>query len=243
LLGKSNSKLLYLKIQTLNLLAKVDSKRVVELQRTIAQFYQVTDQSSYPIDKYLAVTSIELEVKNRLAKEDADYQKIKSSNNPSDYESFFNDHPGSIHDMELRSKYNQILAQRKLEAQKAADQKWRDENLPRIKKYHSKGVAMTTVGSILMAAGIPMMTEGVILWEPYLRYGQGNPYVSVALMSAGVVATLTGIIILPVGIVSMHKAIKLKNQAKERGINLSYLPSFNYYSGGMALGGGLTVKF
>jgi hypothetical protein len=110
-LGSTNSKLLYLKIQTLNLLAKINPEKTTELKRSIAQFYQYTDQSSYPAEKYLNITTIEIELKEqeRMLKEqekqeEADFLKAKNTAGLDEFIAFAAKYPNSKYMVQLKEK-------------------------------------------------------------------------------------------------------------------------------------------
>src|SRR4051812_22860125 len=51
-LGTTNSKILYVKIQALDYIARVDTKKAATLKKLIDQFYRVTDAKNYPPEKY-----------------------------------------------------------------------------------------------------------------------------------------------------------------------------------------------
>jgi hypothetical protein len=57
-LGKPNSKILYLKIRALNFLWRNNFLFTRDLDSSLKSFYQITDKSNYPAEKYIEVVQI-----------------------------------------------------------------------------------------------------------------------------------------------------------------------------------------
>lgn len=266
-LGRSNSKILYLKIQTLDLLAKIDAKKTSELQNAISRFYQITDRNTYPRDKYMRVTSIEIELKERLANEESDFQKLKTSEDVGEYDAFFNNYPNSKYEAQLKPKYNQLLEKQKLKQQKAFEQNWKDRNLPLLKKYQSKGTAEVILGSILLPVGSAMLLIGClnspdltgskdplvftkyqyeysdehqVYFKRYDGYFHDEVFLY-SMISVGSAAVISSLFLLPYGCKHIKVAKKLKQEAKEKSIELSLLPALNFYQNNYSVG--LNLKF
>ena len=132
LLGASNSKILYLKVKTLDLLSKIDASRIKELQRAIAQFFQNVDQVTYPKDKYIEITTIDIDLKDRLGSEDEDYKKIRDFNNVNELENYLTKHPTSKYDGALRPKYDSLKQKQPSQghAMGPGNDQWVNEFLP-----------------------------------------------------------------------------------------------------------------
>jgi hypothetical protein len=113
LLNSTNSKLLYLKIEILDMMAKIDAYKVHELRRNIAQFFQDVDQNTYPKDKYMKITTILVDLNERIKSEDDDYKKIKNFTDISELELYLNKHPASKYDSEIRPQYNKLKEKQK----------------------------------------------------------------------------------------------------------------------------------
>ncbi len=138
LLGASNTKILYLKVKTLDLLAKIDASRIKELQRALAQFFQNVDQVSYPKDKYIEITTIDVDLKDRLGSENEDYKKIKDFNNISELESYLTKHPASKYDRQLRPKYDSLKQKQPTHGFSQGNDQWINEFLPVYTEYMDK---------------------------------------------------------------------------------------------------------
>lgn len=247
LLGSTNSKILYLKIQTLDLLFKIDMQKAQQLQAAINQFYEVTNPDNYPKEKYMNVTSIEIDLKRRLKAHEADYLKLKGTEDIGEYDAFFSNYPGSKYEAALKPKYNQLAEQKKIADRLAFEKNWKEKNLPLLKEYQSKGRAMVGIGSTFLIAGVGMVAFSTaelyfeftwpddkpktetVGWntydtEEYLLYSEELAYRFISMVSIGSATAVTGIILAPIGAKFINKSKRIKNEAKEKGIELSYTP-------------------
>jgi hypothetical protein len=230
LLGASNSKLLFLKIQTLNLLSKIDDSRLIQLKQVITQFYQSIDQNTYPKDKLMEITSIEIDANTKLTDEENAYKKTKASDNISDYERFFNAFPKSKYDAELRPKYNAFIQQKKDADQKALIEDWRSKNSSLMKKYNTVGKKLVISGAVITVAGGALVAYGIYAYTNTQGQFAYNPTLQPIVISTLVIGSsclTTGIILLATGGNYLHKSIKIKEEARKKNIDLSIAPILN----------------
>lgn len=263
LLGRSNSKILYLKIQTLDLLFKIDMKRAQPLEQAIAKFYSITNRNNYPQEKYMRVATIELELQERLAAEKSDFEKLKSSDEVSEYETFFSNYPGSSYEAQLKSGYNNALEKQKLIQQKVFEQNWKTKNLPLIKNYTRKGTAEVVTGAMLFSLGSAAAILGglnyatkngeeIIPKYNWTYYEHIDLYVKendthfkevffISSVSIGAAAALTGVILMPIGARHFKLAKKLRKEGRNQNIEISFVPELNPQLNNVGMG--LNLKF
>lgn len=119
ILGAPNPKTLYLKIQALNELTKNSSDKLSELKQALEKFYEIVNKDFYPTDKYLDITTIDLELREReqTLKENAKleelaFQKAKSSDNLAYVTLFLNSYPNSKFIPQLSDRINALREQK-----------------------------------------------------------------------------------------------------------------------------------
>ena len=127
-LGQTNPKILYLLIQSMNHLCKTSPLRIPEIKTALVKFFQIVDQKNYPYEKYLEVTTIDIDLKELeqklVEKEKMElpfFQRVRASNDDIMLDSFITIYPNSKYLPELRDRIN-ALEQKKQE-QKAAELK------------------------------------------------------------------------------------------------------------------------
>ncbi len=139
LLGGPNQKTLYLKIYALNELTQNSSSRMTELKQALETFFDIVDKNTYSTEKYLEITNIFLEQKEREQKmkeeaqaeealfkeeaqaEEALFKYVKESTNLDDVNGFLNRYPNSKFIPQLGDKINALrerTEQRRVEEEK-----------------------------------------------------------------------------------------------------------------------------
>lgn len=110
-LGSTNTKILYLKIKTLDMLAKVDGNSATDLQLTLSTFFKLADKNTYPQYKYSEMVIIKVDLMQKLQEEEDAYLKAKNSKIVSDYNAFFSQYPTSRYVQELKnsSQYQEFV--------------------------------------------------------------------------------------------------------------------------------------
>ena len=111
-LGSTNSKILYLKVNALNNLFIEDKKYLPELNTALSKFFEVTDKTTYPEEKYSEIINIKLDIPDKTKKREelySAYSKLKSSNNTGEFEDFFKKYPSSKYEEELRILYDKLF--------------------------------------------------------------------------------------------------------------------------------------
>ena len=230
-LGTTNSKILYVKIQALDYIARVDTKKAATLKKLIEQFYRVTDAKNYPPEKYQRILVIEQDMKNWAPSEDNDYKKLRGSTVATDYEAYFAKYPNSRYNAELRAKYNELQQQAKAPQQAAAittppSNAWvstqaqshgtttrGSDNEELARKIKRASRAELATGVLILYSGLGMITLGALTLVDgeYSPYGL-DPTVKGALyIAGGALTTAGGITLLTFGAKNKRKAKNLRN--------------------------------
>lgn len=76
ILDTTNSKILYLKINTLNHLAEINYNYLLKLDENIITFFKITDANTYPQEKYLDVINIQMDWKKKKEQEQKDFNAL-----------------------------------------------------------------------------------------------------------------------------------------------------------------------
>ena len=233
-LGKTNPKLLYLKVKTLDMLTRIDFKKAEQLKQTTSSFLTLTNKATYPADKYQEVLGIDFETKQKIQKEEADYNNLKSSEKLADFEAFNIQYPQSKYSQRINDKYKELKDRQKLTLARKLEDQWKAENLKTYKKYRA-------VGGILAGTGIPCLAGGAAMtiggWIGYYSrdgyYGGSDPYswdevdertanTQILVGSIGPVLFVYGMVGTIVGSIRLQWARSIKADAKAKGINLSF---------------------
>ena len=232
-LGKTNPKLLYLKVKTLDMLTRIDFKKAEQLKQTTSSFLTLTNKATYPADKYQEVLGIDFETKQRIQKEETAYNSLKTTENLAEYDDFFAKYPNSKYQSSLKDKYDQLKTKRKADLTRKFEDEWKAANL---KTYKRKKAA----AGILLGTGVPCMATGMVLtivgWvgyttdsysDSYGSYGYDKYYfdkrqkADLTMGIIGPIIAVYGIVGLAGGIANSVRAKAIKRDAKEKGIKLS----------------------
>ncbi len=140
-LGQTNPKILYLLIQTLNQVSKTYPSRIPELKLALSKFFQIVDSKTYPAEKYLEITTVDIDLKDRERKmlekekmEEQFFEKVKASTDDYTLESFMNTYPNSKYIPQLRDRINAL--EQKKQQQKVVEEK---KNQEKAKSVHPDG--------------------------------------------------------------------------------------------------------
>lgn len=152
-LGQTNPKILYLLIQVLNQSSKTNPNRIAELKQSLAKFFQIVDSKTYPAEKYMDITTIDIELKERERKlqekekaEEQFFERVKTSTDDYLLESFLNTYPNSKYLSQLRERIDGL--QQKKQAQKEAEARMDREKAKSVSPngfYLNLGFALQTL--------------------------------------------------------------------------------------------------
>lgn len=128
LAGGANSKSLYLKIRALDHVAASDPTYQPQLSSAMDRFFEVTDKSLYPQEKYAEISAIYNKRKgggvattttaapatvaaptNKNAQEAADYEKAIKKNTKEAYKEFLDTYSYTPHYAEIKRRYQEIV--------------------------------------------------------------------------------------------------------------------------------------
>ncbi len=168
ILGGPNPKTLYLKIQALNELTKSSSDKLSELKQALEKFYEIVNKDFYPTDKYLDITTIDLELREReqtirenAKLEELAFQKAKSSDNLAYVTLFLNSYPNSKFIPQLSDRINALREQKEQvrieEEKKALEAK---KNAKPNGFYMGLGFALQTLQNLERPLGVNFMAKG-----------------------------------------------------------------------------------
>ncbi len=121
--GGANSKSLYLKIRALDQLAASDASYVPQLTSSMDRFFEVTDKSLYPQEKYAEISAIYSKRKgstttapatvaaptSKNAQEAADYEKAVKKNTIEAYKEFLDTYSYTPHYAEVKRRYQELV--------------------------------------------------------------------------------------------------------------------------------------
>ena len=113
-LGSTNSKILYLKINILNNIYSKNGEHLSGLKFALDKFFEVTDKSVYPAEKYSDIVNIKIELADKIKEQEqmqVEYIKLKKSTSASEFESFFKKYPASSYEAELRIIYDKLQSE------------------------------------------------------------------------------------------------------------------------------------
>ncbi len=80
-LGKTNSKILYFKINILKVEFEKSNSFYIELQKQIKQFFTITDKTTYPSEKYFDILRLQSDIENIKTKDSLESNKILNNGN------------------------------------------------------------------------------------------------------------------------------------------------------------------
>lgn len=129
LLGSTNPRLLYLKIEAYDKLVPADWSFTEYERAALGDFFNTVDKAKYPKEKYLEITNLSIDLKDKMTRYEQDYTVVSGSNNLSDYTAFFAKYPNSKHAKELKPGYDELVSEQqkekkdKDEADRIAEQK------------------------------------------------------------------------------------------------------------------------
>ena len=180
-LGQTNPKILYLLIQTLNQVSKTYPSRIPELKLALSKFFQIVDQKTYPAEKYLEITTIDIDLKDRERKvlekekmEEQFFEKVKASTDDYTLESFMSIYPNSKYMPQLRDRINAL--QQKKQQQKVVEQKISEEKAKSVNPtgfYLNLGFALQTLEQLTDGPmAVSYLAKGVTLdfGSKFFRY-------------------------------------------------------------------------
>lgn len=123
--GGANSKSLYLKIRALDQVATADPSYLPQLNSSMDRFFEVTDKSLYPQDKYAEISAIYNRRKggtaapttpvtvaaptSKNAQEAADYEKAVKKNTLEAYKEFLDTYSYTPHYAEIKRRYQELV--------------------------------------------------------------------------------------------------------------------------------------
>jgi outer membrane protein assembly factor BamD (BamD/ComL family) len=146
LLGATNSKVLYMKANVYNALMAKDWSYSTQLKGTLQQFFDITDQSKYPQDKYLDMVTLNLDLKTKIEQYESEYAAVRNSSNKAQIKGYINKFPNSAHAMKSSPKSKQLEAREKeIERTRSIDA-IASKHRPIIKKRLTKGIVCLIVG-------------------------------------------------------------------------------------------------
>lgn len=171
-LGQTNPKILYLLIQALNQSSKSNPSRIAELKLSLAKFFQIVDSKTYPAEKYMDITTIDIELKDRELKlrekekaEDQFFERVKASVDDNLLESFLNTYPNSKYLPQLRERIDGL--QQKKQAQKEAEERINREKAKSVRPngfYLNIGFALQTLEQLTEGPmAVSFLARGVTL--------------------------------------------------------------------------------
>ena len=123
--GGANSKSLFLKIRALDQLANSDPSYLPQLNSSMDRFFEVTDKSLYPQEKYTEISNIYSRRKggtattaapatvaapiSKNAQEAADYEKAVKKNTIEAYKEFLDTYSYTPHYGEIKRRYQELV--------------------------------------------------------------------------------------------------------------------------------------
>jgi hypothetical protein len=119
-LGETNSKILYLKINSLKHLADSSHMFYKQLNEGIDNFFLITDAKTYPQEKYMDIIGIQLDWKTKSQNELKEYSLLNDKSSITEYSSFLTKYPWSPHRSIVEQKMN-IHVIEKQRLQKTSD--------------------------------------------------------------------------------------------------------------------------
>jgi hypothetical protein len=156
-LEKTNSKILYLKIQILNAQFSSSPAPYVPLKNALTQFFQITDKNNYPQEKYIEILRLQSDLSDFKRKDSIASQNLLADGSLTSLSAYINSTPNSLYYSQLNSKraqeqakadeVNRIVHQNKVNNRIA---ELNDKLIPRAKR---KNTRHKILGSVLMAAG------------------------------------------------------------------------------------------
>jgi hypothetical protein len=218
LLGATNSKVLYLKANTYNALLANDWTYNTKLSMTLKQFFEITDQSKYPQDKYMDMVTLNLDLKSKTQEYESDFLNVKNSSNEAQITSYIKKFPKSAHSLELAPKANQLEAREKEVERRNALSAIADKHRPIIKKRLTKGVVSLSLGN---AVFIPL-GAGLVYYAYNLP--PGNSDAAIASYVVGGSCFLTSYILDLIGVKNMIYYGKEVKKMKAEQSAISFTP-------------------
>ncbi len=179
-LGQTNPKILYLLIQTLNQVTKTYPSRIPELKLALSKFFQIVDSKTYPAEKYLEITTIDIDLKDRERKmlekekmEEQFFEKVKASTDDYTLESFMSIYPNSKYMPQLRDRINAL--EQKKQQQKVVEQKKSEEKAKSVNPsgfYLNMGFALQTLNQLKNGPlAVSFLAKGVSFDIGNLHFG------------------------------------------------------------------------
>ena len=237
LLGKSNTKILYLKVSVYDKLLLGNWRYNTDLQKAIDDFFAIVNKAEYPETKYMEMTRISLQLAESKSKYESGYNTSKNSKNMENMQAYINKYPGSIHATDIQADYNKLLKMQKI-------QEFESYKSSAMKDYHKKygsGVAMITFGTTFLAIGTVLIVDGAQYKTVYQFVGgettREYPTKSKIEFCAGSLLMAASIPLLVLGPLRISKALNIKRGLVTREAELSFNPVINPLAGNVALNG------
>lgn len=104
-LGSTNPKILYLKIQNYQRLIKTDWNEYENLRSSILNFFELVDKSTYSPDKYLEISAISMNIKEKKNKYEADFLRLSEGKDFLGFKTFIIEFPNSDYALKLQTIY------------------------------------------------------------------------------------------------------------------------------------------
>jgi hypothetical protein len=158
-LGSTNPKILYLKIQNYHRLIKMDWNEYENLRSSILKFFELVDKSTYSPDKYLEISAISMNVKEKKNKYEEDFLRLSEGKDFLGFKTFLSEFPNSDYALKLKTVYqlniNQEQAQIERQSYSQKVDLIKDSYKYKLKKRSGRTIALfaltgtyTLLGSI-----------------------------------------------------------------------------------------------
>jgi len=231
-------------------LFRSDWSNAVRLRATLNQFFQITDQSKYPQEKYMDMVNLSVDLKTLEANYENDFTAVKNSNNLNTINKYCQTYPKSAHAEELKPIIASLQAKEQQQEKSQHSAEVRSMYMGTYKKKLSSGIAQTVVAGVFIPAGIGMLAGAGSLEQTYTATDPytGRTYSGTDVSAEEIVCytlgalTLTGGIVLGItGPITIKNAMVLKRKMKREEANVSFYPMMQPHL--MAFGGGVKIKF
>lgn len=107
-LGKTNSKILYLKVNVLKAQFAKNSNHYQGLKSTINQFFKITDKSIYPEEKYIEIVRLQSEIEEFVKSDSVISNKLLSQTDLNGIKHYLSIRPNTFYSSKLNIKLAEL---------------------------------------------------------------------------------------------------------------------------------------
>jgi len=261
-MGEKNINVLYAKIMILHKIDSTTGEFQEDLRSSLDMFFVIVDTKNYPAVKFDEVTGISTSLNLELKEEKEQFEVAKSEGTVDAYNYFLSRYPNSKYAAEIKGLYGQLPFQKEQLQFEQSDKDWQVKSAIGLKKYHNKYPEMIGIGAAFIAGGAAVAGIGLQAWlqpaktttNTYKLDTRANVYLPVTsvtthqntvfcygMLAGGGALFVSGMVLLPEGVHYLSKYVKLKKEAADRGIILSFYPS--YTPGLKPVGANFALKF